>query len=120
MEDLSLDPNISPPETMPSWPGETGSDTAGVFWKNGFLTCGGVVAGSLTNECHHLTLGASSSVAYPSMNVARMDFSHTIYQGRLWVTGGQDSCKSIQFSISSHKYMLNVASKIYPIFFDLF
>ena len=95
MEDLSLDPTISPAEpsfTM-AWEGKTTLQAAGMFWQHGFLSCGGQWSGVVTEKCFHLTLGASASVSYPSMNVPRFLHAFTIYQGRLWVTGGHSTSK---------------------------
>ena len=91
MNDLSLNATQSPPEIdlfAFTWEGKSHAGTAAIFWKDGFLSCNGRLGTVGKNQCYHLTLGASASVLYPPMHFHRAHLAYTIYQGRLWVTGG--------------------------------
>ena len=91
MQDLSADSANSPAEPFAfEWEGKAGFQAAGMFWQGGFLSCGGKTSSiTATDKCFHLTLGSESSTEYPSMKIPRVGHASTIYQGRLWVTGGE-------------------------------
>lgn len=90
IKDYSLDPSITPAYphagiTLAAVQGQTG-----VYWRNGFLICGGrtsYVNTWATNVCVHGVLGGSEVEEHP-MTIRRHIAKMVIAGGEPWITGG--------------------------------
>ena len=92
--DLSFDKNNSPPFPFPEYPSSIDvSGTEGIYYKDGFLLCGGRLPNANytmgTNRCHYLSLGSNMSMDFPPLLFNRTYASSASYKGKLWITGGR-------------------------------